>query len=358
MGWVTLRGLRFYINQSLSQDQVFELAEKMKYDEITHFILNYCLVPKNRKLKIVFMGSDAIGAHLLKSLYEHRALEVVLVVTGEDKPRGRRMQRQPNPIKALALDLDLPIYQPKKLSTPEGVERLQREGADFFVLMAYGQIVSQAILNLPKMDALNVHTSLLPKYRGASPIQSALLNGDEKTGISLMRMVKEMDAGPVYQQFELGIEDDDTAGALWEKLAKLAATEIPDEVVRIADESLTPVDQDESKATYIRKINKSDGEIDWSEPANLIHRKVRAFSPWPSAFTFFEGRRLKIYKSRVQNSKRNEPIGTVVQEGSLVGVVTGDGVLELMELQLEGKRQQSIQDFLNGNPSFIGAVLG
>jgi len=309
-------------------------------------------------LKIIFNGSDAIGGPLLSSLHHHPNLEVSLVVTGQDKAMGRKMQLSPNPIKELALKLKLPIYQPEKISDFDSVERLKSEACDFLVVMAYGQIMNQAVLDIPTIEALNVHTSLLPKYRGASPIQSALLNGDQKTGISLMRMVQKMDAGPVYKQFELMIGEGDTAGSLWDKLADLAAKKVPDSLLDIASQALEPVDQNEAEATYITKISKADGEINWSESAGVIHQKIRAFNPWPSAYTFFKTKRLKIHKSIAGEFKSDEIPGMVVETSGGIGVVTGDGVLKLTEVQLEGKKRQSIQDFINGNQSFLGVILG
>lgn len=310
-----------------------------------------------KKIKLIFIGTDPIGVKLLEALRYHPQLEVALVVTGQDKPVGRKMVLTANPIKQKALELGLEVFQPQKVSDPESVAKLKTCDPDFLVVMAYGQIVSQAVLEVPKIDCLNVHTSLLPKYRGASPIQSALLNGDSKTGVSLMRMVKAMDAGPVYAQFELPIEPEDTAGTLWEKLAELSAKTVPQAVVDISDKLLSPVEQDEAKATYIQKISKVDGEINWSEPADIIHRKVRAFNPWPSAFTFFEGKRLKLHRTRVSNEASKYPVGTVVRPQSSVGVVTGKGVLELLEVQLEGKKPQTIKEFLNGNQDFVGSKL-
>jgi len=308
--------------------------------------------------KVIFIGTDAIGVQLLEALHHTPELELALVVTGQDKSMGRKMLLTANPIKQKAIEHGLPVYQPEKVSAPESVAKLKALQPDFLVVMAYGQIVSQEVLDIPRVECLNVHTSLLPKYRGASPIQSALLNGDEKTGVSLMRMVKAMDAGPVYAQFKLPIAPEDTAGILWERLSQLSANEIPQAVIKISENSLMPAAQDESQATYIQKISKADGEINWSEPADLIHRKVRAFNPWPSAFTFFEGKRLKLHKTKVFEQTVDQPVGTAIELPSGIGVVTGGGVLELLEVQLEGKKRQFIQEFLNGNRGVVGVVLG
>lgn len=307
--------------------------------------------------KIIFIGTDAIGKELLHTLHTHPQLEVVLVVTGRDKPMGRKLALTPNHIKQKAMELGLNLFQPKKINDSESVEQLEALRPDFLVVMAYGQIVSQDVLSVPAIDSLNVHTSLLPKYRGASPIQSALLNGDEKTGVSLMRMVERMDAGPIYIQFEQKIDHEDTAGTLWNKLAELSAKRIPDALIEVAEGRLKAMEQAEKEATYITKISKADGKIDWSESAEMIECKVRAFNPWPSAFTFFGNKRLKLHKTRVLEQTLNQPVGTTIKLLSGIGVVTGEGVLELMEVQLEGKKVQDMRVFLNGNRDFVDTIL-
>lgn len=302
------------------------------------------------KIKIVFIGTDSIGVELLRTL--SKLFEVVLVVTGQDKPAGRKLQLQPSPIKLAAEELDLEVFQPIDINADLSVRRLANLNPDMIVVMAYGQILSRELLDIPKIACLNVHASLLPRYRGASPIQAALLNMDRKTGISLMKMVAKMDAGPVYGQFELSVGVNDTGQTLTERLAKLAAEEIPKLLIEV-ENGLKPEPQDEAKATYCGKISKADGQIDWGRPAKEILAQMRAFDPWPGTFTTFDGKRLKfITANTLETGGSGEP-GLVKREG----IVCGEGLIQPLELQIEGGRIQSMHDFINGHPDFIGAHL-
>ena len=260
------------------------------------------------------------------------------------------MELKPSPVKEVALKLGLEVFQPEKIN--DSVDELQALDADIMIVMAYGQIVSQEVLGVPKKACLNVHTSLLPKYRGASPIQSAILAGDDETGVSLMKMELKMDAGAVYKTFPQAIEADTTA-SLTEKLAALTADKVPDALVEIANGTLEATPQNEDEVTYVTKISKADGNIDWSEDAEVIERKVRAFNPWPSAYTFFNGKRLKIVEAAAASGDHEGENGMVEEDG----VVCATGRLRLMKVQLEGKKVQDYQEFLNGNQDFIGSVL-
>lgn len=309
-------------------------------------------------LKLIFIGTGEIGVRLLDSLNENPNIDLALVVTGVDKPAGRKMELQPSAIKKTALELGLEVYQPEAIKSPEAVEKLKNVAPDVILVMAYGQLLSQEVLDIPKIDCLNVHTSLLPKYRGASPIQSVILNGEKQTGITLMRMVKEMDAGPMYEQFKILLMSAlETAGTLEARLAKLAAEKVPNSLVQIVEGKLEPTEQNEAEATFVTKISKADGQINWDEPAELIERKIRAFNPWPSCYTFFKGKRLKIHGAIAKNMDASAPPGTVVEKDGGVGVVTGKGILELIEVQPEGKKPQTMKEFLNGNGDFFGSKL-
>lgn len=309
-----------------------------------------------KKIKLIFTATGNIAVNLLKSLHADSRFEIALVVTGMDKPMGRKMELQANLIKKTALELGLEVFQPENIKAAEAIEKLKSADPELMLVMAYGQILSQEVLDVPAIDCLNVHASLLPKYRGASPIQSAILNGETKTGITLMKMVKQMDAGAMVQHFEIPIVNDSTA-SLEEKLANLASQKIPDALVAVAEGKLKPIEQNEAEATYVTKISKTDGEIDWQEPAEVIERKIRAFNPWPSTYTFFNGKRLKISAAKVHFIQSSQEPGTVVQQEGWTGVVTGKGVLVLIEVQLEGKKLQTIKDFLNGNPEFVNTKL-
>jgi methionyl-tRNA formyltransferase len=302
------------------------------------------------KIKIIFVGSDEVGGKLLERLA--KLFDVVLVVTGQDKPAGRRLQLQPTPIKLIAEPLGLDVFQPIDINADLSMRRLGNLNPDMIVVMAYGQILSREVLDIPKIACLNVHASLLPKYRGASPIQASILNMDKKTGISLMNMVSKMDAGPVYKQFELPISANDTGKTLSDKLASLAAEEIPKALVEV-EGGLQPEVQDETLATYCGKISKKDGQIDWNQPGKDILARMRAFDPWPGTFTFFDGKRLKIVNAEVLEGVSPSDPGLVKREG----IVCGNGLLKPLELQIEGGTVQSLHDFINGHPDFIGSHL-
>ncbi|MFH0837913.1 MAG: methionyl-tRNA formyltransferase [Patescibacteria group bacterium] len=302
------------------------------------------------KLKIIFAGTDGVGAELLRKI--SKLFDVVLVVTGQDKPAGRKLQLQPSPVKLVAEELELEVFQPLDINADLSVRRLANLNPDIILVMAYGQILSREVLDIPKIACLNVHASLLPKYRGASPIQASILNMDKKTGISLMKMVRQMDSGPVYRQFTLGIAANDTAQSLADKLAKLAAGEVPRVLFEI-ESGLQPEDQNEAKATYCGKISKADGQIDWSRPAGEIMARMRAFDPWPGSYSFFEGKRLKILSAETREGHFSGDPGMVLRDG----IVCGDGLIHTLELQIEGGNAQSLHDFINGHPDFIGTQL-
>ncbi|MBU0706607.1 methionyl-tRNA formyltransferase [Patescibacteria group bacterium] len=302
------------------------------------------------KLKIIFVGTDEVGAELLRKL--SKLFYVVLVVTGQDKPAGRKLQLQPSPIKLVAEELELEVFQPLDINADLSVRRMANLNPDIILVMAYGQILSREVLDIPGIACLNVHASLLPKYRGASPIQSSILNMDKKTGISLMKMVSKMDAGPVYRQFELSIAVNDTSQTLSDKLAKLSAEEAPGVLIEI-EGGLQPEAQNEAKASYCGKISKSDGQIDWNHPAREVMAQMRAFDPWPGTYTFFGDKRLKILSATIHEGVPSGEPGLVKRDG----IVCGDGLIHPLELQIEGGNTQSLHDFINGHPDFIGTRL-
>jgi methionyl-tRNA formyltransferase len=224
------------------------------------------------------------------------------------------------------------------------------------VLMAYGQILKQELLDIPQLGCFNVHGSILPKHRGASPIQQSLLSQDKKTGISVMKMVMKMDAGPVYKESDLPISDTDDAVNLTQRLAQLTAYEVPNVLDQIAEGYLEPREQNDSKATYCSKIKKSDGEIDWSEDGKVIAAKMRAYAPWPGTFTFWKEKRVKILSGRFDAFPGEA--GLVFEKDHLVMIGTGNGSIIPEELQMEGKTVQSMREFLKGYTDFVGGKLG
>jgi methionyl-tRNA formyltransferase len=306
------------------------------------------------KIKLIFIGTGAIGTALLKRLSEDDRFEVLMALTGQDKPAGRKMELQPSPVKRTAEEKNIPVFQPENINSPESLEHLKKAGADMMLLMAYGQLLSQAVLDITPQGCLNVHASLLPKYRGASPIQSTFLNGETETGICLMKMVSRMDAGPVYERFPIAIEKNDNAETLSERLARLTAEKIPDALAGLAAGRLSAQEQNESAATYVTKISKADGEIDWKEDAERISAKIRAFYGWPGTYTFFRGKRLKIIRAQPLEGVSGGYPGTVTKDG----IACKNGLIKPLELQPEGKNPQSLAGFLNGNPDFVGSVLG
>lgn len=310
------------------------------------------------KLPILFIGTADIGAPLLRALSVDKRFEIKLVVAQPDKPAGRKLELTPCAIKAEALKLGLPVFTPDKINTPEALEELRKHKPEMIVLMAYGKILKKELLDLPPLGCINVHASLLPRHRGASPIQNCLLSGDTTTGISIMRMEEGMDTGPVYASFDFPIATTDNAETVWEKLSKLTAEKTPATLIQIAEGKLKPTPQDDSKATFCAKIEKTDGEIDWTEPAETIARKIRAYAGWPGTYTFWDGKRIKILRAEASAVSYTHKPGTVTEELGQVRVTTGEGELILEEVQLEGKKAQPIGEFIKGHAGFVGSELG
>jgi len=309
------------------------------------------------KISLIFIGTGDIGVPLLESLANDDRFDVKLVITQIDKPAGRKMKLTPSPIKVRSEKLEVRIFQPDDINVAESLEIIQKAYPDMIVLMAYGQILKKELLDIPKLGCINVHASLLPKYRGASPVQQSLLNQDEKTGISIMKMTEKMDSGPVYKQSELPISDDDNALTLIDRLANLSAYETPDLLYTIAQGDLSPTPQDDSQASYCEKIQKSDGQINWNEDAKTIHAKIRAYTGWPGTFTFWNNKRLKIISGQADAYDEVEP-GKVIEKDYLIFIGTKKGSIVPDDVQLEGKTVQDINAFIKGYPDFIGSKLG
>ena len=257
------------------------------------------------------------------------------------------------------LSFVLPVFQPEKIRTPESVEYLKSLDADLYVVAAFGQILSQEVLDIPKYGCVNIHASLLPKYRGAAPIQQALLDGNKETGVTLMQMNAGMDTGDILMQESLEITDEDTAGTLFDKLMDLGADMIVRAVPMIEKGELTPVPQDNDKATKVGKFSKEMGIIDWSKDAAYIDRLIRTMDPWPSAFTHWNEKTLKIWKAKPIEASSGSQAGEIFEVGkNSFKVACGSGSLEVCEVQLEGKKRMLVKDFLLGNKIEIGTKLG
>lgn len=307
--------------------------------------------------RVVFMGSPSFAIPALEALAG--AYSVVGVVTQPDRPAGRGSRLRPPAVKGAAERLGLPVFQPEELSRPEALASLRDWAPDVIVVAAFGQILPPDLLALPPHGCLNIHASLLPRWRGAAPIAAAILAGDAVTGVTLMRMDEGVDTGPILARREEPIRPDDTTGTLTERLARLGAELLMEVLPRYLRGEVRPVPQSEEGVTYCRPLKKEDGRLDWARPAAELERQVRATNPWPGAFTFWEGQMLKVWRAAAHPDRVGEmPPGTVIPMGDGAAVVTGQGLLELLEVQMAGKNPLPIEAFLRGRRNFIGAVLG
>ena len=307
--------------------------------------------------RIVFFGTPSFALAPLEMLIQGSD-EVVAVVTQPDREKGRGRKVIASPVKELALQKGLSILQPGKVKDVSLQEKLKDFGIDLFVVAAYGQILPKALLNLPKYGAINIHASLLPKYRGSAPIAWAILNGEKKTGITTMFMDEGMDTGDILLQSEIPIRDDETTETLQDRLASLGAQLLSETLEKMKKREIHPTPQDHSKATYAPMLKKEDGQIDWTKGAEEIDRQVRAFHPWPGAYAKWQGQILKIYKGEVRKGRAAGKAGTVLWVGTdLIEIETGKDSYLLKEIQLEGKRRMSVRDFLSGHPVSVGTVL-
>ncbi|PIZ76166.1 methionyl-tRNA formyltransferase [Candidatus Peregrinibacteria bacterium CG_4_10_14_0_2_um_filter_38_24] len=295
-------------------------------------------------MKIVFFGTPEFAVPTLESL--SKEMEILFVVTQPDKKVGRKQILTPPPIKISAQSLGLKIIQPR--NKKELRENLKNIKADFFVVLAFGMILEKDILNIPKHGCINIHASLLPKYRGASPIQETLLNGDKSTGVSIMKMEEKLDQGPVYLLQRIEIEDLDDLETLSKKLQTLSAKIAPPVLVDIAEGTLSPLAQIESKATYCKKIEKKDGEINWDLDAEKIHNMIRAYNPWPSAHTKFKDKEIKIFEAKLEKKEENTKRGKFFIESGVLKISAKNGNILPEKLQIEGKNSMSDKEFLNG----------
>lgn len=294
------------------------------------------------------MGTPDFSVPALKALAARDNFEVSLVVTQPDRPQGRGKKLSPSPVKEAALDLGLKVFQPDKLNGKDNAALLASHQPDFFVVAAYGQILSQEILDIPRIYPVNIHASLLPKYRGASPIQAAVMNMDQTSGVTTMVMAKAMDAGDILLSSNTPIHPEDTAQDLHDRLAAMGADLILETIDQILEGSLKPVHQDHSQATYVTMLKKSDGLIDWSRPAKEIRAHINAVTPWPGAFTFLDNKRIKIFRAALSPEK-GEPgsIFRISDQGIHVG--TGDGTLIILELMGSSGKRLPADAFLRGH---------
>jgi len=307
--------------------------------------------------RLVFMGTPEFAVPVLEALVGQ--YQVVAVVTQPDRTAGRGRGVKSSPVKKTAWAHDLLVLQPPSLRRPEAAVELRELAPDVIVVAAFGQILPPEVLAIPAQGCLNVHASLLPRYRGAAPIAAAILAGEEQTGVTLMLMDEGMDTGPILAQVKCKIEPHDTTGSLSVKLAHLGADLLVETLPRWLDGRIVPQPQDDSRATYCQTTTKKDGLIDWSLPATALWLRVRAYHPWPGTYTYWRGKLLKILRARPAKIRPSgEEPGRVISLDDGVAVVTGTGALLLEEIQLAGKKALTAQEFIRGQRDFIGSVLG
>jgi len=324
--------------------------------------------------KVLFMGSPEYAIPSLEALDAHH--QVVLVVTQPDRRQGRGRKLSPPPVKELALKHGIPVWQPTSLRTPETLARLREAQAEVYVTAAIGLLLPPEVLALPAHGCLNLHASLLPRWRGAAPISAAILHGDAETGVTLMQTDPGLDTGPIVAQARCAIGRDDTTASLTPRLAQLGADLLIETLPHWLGGEIEPQPQPQEGVTYAPRLSKDDGRIDWERSADDIERMTRAYTPWPGAYTTYQDRPLRILRARALPAWRGEdPPGTVLAHlngpppASLapqsgpgrpreVAVATGQGALVLLEIQLSGKRAMPVEVFCRGQPAFVGSTLG
>ena len=307
-------------------------------------------------LRIVFLGTPAFAVPSLDALLGSRH-RVVAVLTRPDRPRGRGQRMFDAPVKARAAAAGIPVLQPDRLRDPAFVESLAALRADLGVVAAYGAMLPESVISAPRLGTINVHASLLPRYRGAAPVHRAIIAGERETGVTIMRIVKRLDAGPMLASVTRSIGREETSVDVERDLAHLGATLLVEIADGLAEGSVAETPQDEDAATYAPRVTKDDGAIDWSWPAARIHDLIRGLHPWPHAFSFLDGRRFILIASTADGlTASSDAPGTIVEsEGDRLVVATGNGALRLLQIQPEGKRSMSVRDFLAGHRTARGA---
>lgn len=309
-------------------------------------------------MKVVFMGTPDFSVGALEALVK-AGHEVTAVVTQPDRQKGRSLEMSFSPVKECALRYELPVFQPEKIKTAEAVEVLRGYEADIFVVAAFGQILSKEILEMPKYGCINIHASLLPKYRGAAPIQWAILNGDAVTGVTIMQMNEGLDTGDILTTKEVEISAEETGESLFDKLAIAGAELLIETLPEIEKGTLTPTKQEEEKASHVRMLTKEMGKIDWEKEAIVLERLVRGMNSWPSAYCRLRNKNMKVWRAAVLEEDTDARPGEIVNvTKDALYIQTGKGQLVLQEVQLESKKRMPVKDFLIGYQLEAGEILG
>lgn len=309
-------------------------------------------------MRIVFMGTPDFAVPSLEALIAEN-YHVVAVVTQPDRPKGRKKELTPPPVKVAAQKHNIPVFQPEKLRDPEAVQTVLGLKPDLIVTAAYGQILPEEILKAPRLGCINVHASLLPKYRGGAPIHRAIMDGEKETGVTIMYMVKALDAGDMIAQSAVPITERDHVGTMHDKLSRVGADLLKEVLPRLIRGEIQAVPQDESLATYAPNIRREDEKMDWTRSAEELARQVRGLHPWPVAFTLWKGKPFKIWWAEPSREPAEEAPGTVkrVKEDG-IAVATGEGTLILKEVQPSGKKRMSVEEFVRGRQMEAGERLG
>ena len=309
-------------------------------------------------MRLIFAGTPDFAAESLKALVktEH---DICAVYTQPDRPSGRGRKLTPGPVKQLALEHNIPVEQPLNFKTDDSLVTLAAYQADLMIVVAYGLLLPQKVLDTPRLGCINVHASLLPRWRGAAPIQRAILAGDRETGVCIMKMEAGLDTGPILLEAHCPVQENDTAQTLHDRLAQIGAGTLIESLDNIELRLQNATAQDDSQSTYAVKLSKSEADIDWQQPAVQILRKVNALNPWPVAQTSWHGQTLRVWQAEVVDNKESAGAGTVQTTGKQgIDVATGNGVLRITRLQAPGKRAMSVQDFLNANQIKAGERFG
>jgi methionyl-tRNA formyltransferase len=307
-------------------------------------------------LRIIFAGTPDFSVPPLRALLDSTH-QVVAVYTQPDRPAGRGRKLAEGPVKQTAKAAGVPVYQPVNFKEAGALSGLQALDADLMIVVAYGLLLPVAVLEAPRLGCVNIHASILPRWRGAAPIQRAVLAGDRESGVTIMQMEKGLDTGPMFLIKRLPLAPNETGGSLHDRLATLGAEALMEALPGIADGSLVPQPQDDSQSNYAKKLDKAEARIDWRQPAEQIERLVRAFNPWPVAHTAYEDANLRVWEAHVVSGVGAAPGTVMTADRQGIDVATGDGLLRITRLQMPGKRAMAAEDFLNAHP-IQGVVLG